>query len=274
MNIQYSSDTIDVKHKYFPNAISSSTNKLIAMAIGDRIKFARQRKGFQSKAELARRLGISASSVVQWERPSDGTSPSVENLAKLAVVLGVNFEWLATGRGPMVYTQPQEDFRDIHQIRRDNLDAALAELTEEAVKGLLAGTGIGQLPPAQWQKVNYDVDDNLARKVERMIGKPYGWMDHPNTNAISEDRTHYAEEVLDKDLTELATKFAELILTVPEGRLREASRLIDKLVDDEPAVDPSASSAARPKPPARKLRLRQAPKKSGNTAATNDSNTE
>jgi transcriptional regulator with XRE-family HTH domain len=52
-----------------------------------------------SCAELARRVGVGRTAAVQWEK-EDGTAPSVENLARAAVVLNVSFEWLATGRGP------------------------------------------------------------------------------------------------------------------------------------------------------------------------------
>jgi transcriptional regulator with XRE-family HTH domain len=52
-----------------------------------------------SKAELARRIGVSASAVVQWEHP-DGTRPSARHLSALAECTGTAFEWLATGRGP------------------------------------------------------------------------------------------------------------------------------------------------------------------------------
>jgi len=52
-----------------------------------------------TKAELARRVGVCASAAAQWEHPH-GTAPSVANLARIAEITGVAFEWLATGRGP------------------------------------------------------------------------------------------------------------------------------------------------------------------------------
>lgn len=51
-----------------------------------------------SQADLAQRIGVKRSAVTQWEHPT-GTTPSVEHLAQLAIVAGVSFEWLATGRG-------------------------------------------------------------------------------------------------------------------------------------------------------------------------------
>lgn len=52
-----------------------------------------------SQLQLSTQLGVCRSAVAQWER-TGGTSPSVDHLVKMAVVTGVLFEWLATGRGP------------------------------------------------------------------------------------------------------------------------------------------------------------------------------
>jgi transcriptional regulator with XRE-family HTH domain len=51
-----------------------------------------------SQADLARRVGVERSAVTQWEK-QQGTTPSVEHLVQIAVITGVYFEWLATGRG-------------------------------------------------------------------------------------------------------------------------------------------------------------------------------
>jgi hypothetical protein len=47
-------------------------------------------------------IGVSRGACGQWER--EITAPSTEHLARLAVLLEVNFEWLTTGRGDMDYT--------------------------------------------------------------------------------------------------------------------------------------------------------------------------
>lgn len=62
-----------------------------------RIRQARESKGM-SKATLARTIGVHPSAAVQWEQEK-GTSPTSLHLAKVAKVLGVAYEWLATGRG-------------------------------------------------------------------------------------------------------------------------------------------------------------------------------
>lgn len=77
------------------------------MSIRARIREAREHLGL-SKSELARRCGVTPSSAIDWEREG-GTSPSVENMAKIAVELGVAFEWLATGRGQRQVVAPAGD---------------------------------------------------------------------------------------------------------------------------------------------------------------------
>lgn len=52
-----------------------------------------------TQAAFAKALGVGASAVAQWELPS-GTSPTIQHLIDIAVLSGVAFEWLATGRGP------------------------------------------------------------------------------------------------------------------------------------------------------------------------------
>lgn len=67
---------------------------------GDRIKKARQDAKL-SQQVVAELVGVSQPSFSEWER--DISNPSVDSLVVLANVLGVSFEWLATGRGDMHY---------------------------------------------------------------------------------------------------------------------------------------------------------------------------
>ena len=69
------------------------------MNIGQRIQQAREKSGM-SQTRLAELLGVTRSACSQWESGS-GTSPRRERLEQLAQLLSVNYEWLATGRGPM-----------------------------------------------------------------------------------------------------------------------------------------------------------------------------
>lgn len=68
-------------------------------SLGDRIRVSRRAKRW-SQARLADNLGVSASAVGHWERPS-GHKPSSENLIEIAKHLSVSVEWLAIGCGEM-----------------------------------------------------------------------------------------------------------------------------------------------------------------------------
>jgi len=76
------------------------------LTIAARIRIAREQAGL-SCAELARQVGVRPSAAVQWEA-EHGTTPSVENLSRIATVTGIAFEWLATGRGGKAIRQDGE----------------------------------------------------------------------------------------------------------------------------------------------------------------------
>ena len=69
-----------------------------------RIREARRRTGV-SQEEFAAKLKVSRGAVGQWEMER-GTTPSVKNLEQIAKLSGLAFEWVATGRGPMVFGEP------------------------------------------------------------------------------------------------------------------------------------------------------------------------
>jgi transcriptional regulator with XRE-family HTH domain len=70
------------------------------MSIAARIREVRDHRGL-SQADLAAAVGVTRGACGHWEQGK--TAPSVENLARIAGVLGVRFEWLATGRGVRDY---------------------------------------------------------------------------------------------------------------------------------------------------------------------------
>lgn len=65
----------------------------------ERIRLARRKAGHSQQA-LAQLLGVKRSAVANWEGVN-GASPCGANLERLAEVLKVAYEWLATGRGEM-----------------------------------------------------------------------------------------------------------------------------------------------------------------------------
>jgi transcriptional regulator with XRE-family HTH domain len=64
-----------------------------------RIRLARRHRGL-SQAALGAAVGVQRSAVGHWEA-ARGKYPSVAHLREIAMVTGVQFEWLATGRGTM-----------------------------------------------------------------------------------------------------------------------------------------------------------------------------
>ena len=89
----------------------------------DRIRLARRHAGL-SQAKLAEAIGVQRSAVSHWESPQ-GKNPSVTHLRAVAMVAGVTFEWLATGRGKM---QLSED------AVLDSVSAADAILVEDPLE--------------------------------------------------------------------------------------------------------------------------------------------
>lgn len=69
------------------------------MDMATRIRMARQRTGM-TQHYLAERMQVTRGAVANWEI-SVRSKPSLSHLLRLATVLNVSFEWLATGRGKM-----------------------------------------------------------------------------------------------------------------------------------------------------------------------------
>lgn len=65
------------------------------MTIGARIRKARREAGL-SQAQLAELMKVTRSACSQWEQ-ARGTAPRGSRLQRLAALLGVTVEWLATG---------------------------------------------------------------------------------------------------------------------------------------------------------------------------------
>ena len=90
------------------------------MRFSMRVRKARLRAGY-TQTELAARLGVSRSSVTNWESVDRG-QPATQRLQRIALVTGVSFEWLATGRGRML---PAQDLDDIPAADMEWVDDVL-----------------------------------------------------------------------------------------------------------------------------------------------------
>jgi transcriptional regulator with XRE-family HTH domain len=88
-----------------------------------RIRLARRHAGM-SQLQLAGLIGVQRSAVSHWES-TQAKNPSVEHLRQLAVVTGVQFEWLVTGRGGMALS---------NEMRMDSVPTADALLIDEPIE--------------------------------------------------------------------------------------------------------------------------------------------
>lgn len=70
------------------------------MTLTQRIRLARRHGGL-SQAVLAGHVGVHRSAVSHWES-NKPKRPNIGHLLAIAVATGVQFEWLATGRGTML----------------------------------------------------------------------------------------------------------------------------------------------------------------------------
>lgn len=100
-----------------------------------RIRLARRHAGL-SQAALAEAVGVQRSAVSHWEAVQ-GKSPSMSNLRRVATVTGVQFEWIATGRGRMSLS-PDEAL--------DGVSAVDATMVDEPLE-LRMLTAFRSLPP-------------------------------------------------------------------------------------------------------------------------------
>ena len=88
-----------------------------------RIRLARRHAGM-SQAALGSAVGVQRSAVGHWES-AQGKFPSVSHLREVALITGVQFEWLATGRGKMNLSADTE---------MDSVAAAEALLIEDPLE--------------------------------------------------------------------------------------------------------------------------------------------
>lgn len=93
------------------------------MEAKSRIRLARRYAGF-SQTQLAKAVGVQRSAVSHWES-AEGRNPAVVNLRQVAVVTGVQFEWLASGRGSMALSDA---------VRLDSIPTAEAVLVDEPLE--------------------------------------------------------------------------------------------------------------------------------------------
>ena len=128
----------------------------------ERIRLARRTAGM-SQQQLAQAVGVQRSAVSHWEAPQ-GKNPSVSHLREVALVSGIQFEWLVTGRGSMTLSKDAQldsiataealliedplEFRLVHAFREAPLRSRLAllEVMEELAAQRTGRSNIRRLP--------------------------------------------------------------------------------------------------------------------------------
>jgi transcriptional regulator with XRE-family HTH domain len=128
----------------------------------ERIRLARRTAGM-SQQQLAQAVGVQRSAVSHWEAPQ-GKNPSVSHLREVALVSGIQFEWLVTGRGSMTLSKDTQldsiataealliedplEFRLVHAFREAPLRSRLAllEVMEELAAQRTGRSNIRRLP--------------------------------------------------------------------------------------------------------------------------------
>ncbi len=107
-----------------------------AATFGDRLAAARDKSGM-SQAQLARRLGIKASTLRGWEQ--DVSEPRANRLSMMSGVLGVSMVWLLSGEGDGL------DAPDAFEELDPDVDAILKEMRDLRVAISQSGDRLAKL---------------------------------------------------------------------------------------------------------------------------------
>lgn len=128
------------------------------MSAQQRMRLARRQAGM-SQAALAKAVGVQRSAVSHWEA-AVGKSPNAAHLREAALVTGVQFEWLATGRGRMNLSS---------EVALDSVATAEALLVDDPLELRLIAAFRDAPPRAQVPLV--EIAEQLA---SQRTGRPRG----------------------------------------------------------------------------------------------------
>lgn len=123
------------------------------MRFATRIRVARQNAGM-SQQDLATHLGVTRGAVANWESVGS-VAPATKRLQHIAQITCVNFEWLATGRGPAARATAQDD---IHA-----LDTEIETVFDPLELRLL--NAFRTIPRRERQRVMDSIENFVARKA-------------------------------------------------------------------------------------------------------------
>jgi len=116
------------------------TNITKTTFIGERIKISREKNHF-TRAKLSDLMCLTVSIVGKWERGN--SNPSTAHLVKLAKVLNVSFEWLATGveneDNKIVLTQAEKE--TLHNTQVAKISELMEKMSSKQKDSLVAFLG-------------------------------------------------------------------------------------------------------------------------------------
>ncbi len=138
--------TIDAPAGSAPLCILSGFMRMTGLA--GRIRKARLRARM-SQRELAGKLMVTRGAVANWES-ANSVLPATERLLRIAQVIGVLFEWLATGRGATQY-----------QPTLDDVPAAEMEIVEDRLELRLL-RALRSAPQRQHAKIIETVESHAS----------------------------------------------------------------------------------------------------------------
>jgi len=101
----------------------------------ERLHFLRKIHHGMNQNELALELGVSQSTIANYEMGNRKVSPSAQIVSRLAVFFGVNSDWLINGTLPIL---PEKSFIPPEVAARD---ALFKSLTQKETAALIALTG-------------------------------------------------------------------------------------------------------------------------------------
>lgn len=188
-----------------------------AVQIGQRIKQARKMAGFNTAAQLLKKIP-------DWGTGRLGnyeagiSLPSPDDVKTIAKVTSASPCWIMFGLGPIRSTG-----RDIQAIRHQNFIYIFESCKTQkgAIPRFLEAVGVSR------QKVNEHINnpflkiaDRMARKCEQFAGKPTGWLDEqhvesdPICSAFPEDMRQLMEiySNLAKDKRGMLLKISEIFM--------------------------------------------------------------
>ena len=111
---------------------------------GDRLAAAREQAGM-TQAQLARRLGVKASTLRAWE--NDMSEPRANRLSMLSGLLNVSLPWMLTGQGDGIASPEDEN-----QIPPDISDILL-EIRDLKASMVITADKLGRLEKNLRQKL-------------------------------------------------------------------------------------------------------------------------